>query len=153
MKRRFVFRLERVLEERRRAERRQQHELAVLVATLSSRKERHRKVVDRAEALQNAMGDWLAGSSCSVHDLLLARGEIDAHLEQADELEREVRWLNDATDRQRLRLQDLARQRLLLERLRERAYAEYLAETRRIEAAQLDDFRRQDLATAWGSRR
>jgi flagellar export protein FliJ len=149
MRRRFRFRLERVLAERRRVEKIEQQELAVLLDTLAGARRRHAEVMARVAALRRLEGEQLDTSSCSVHEWRLVRADIDAFLAQLAELGREIRWLEDAVVRQRQRLAESARQRRLLERLRERALAEYQLNLRRAEAAVLDDIGRPEPATVW----
>jgi len=151
VKRRFKFRLERVLEAKRLAERRQQHELALLVDALMRTRQRRQQTLGNVEQLQQRVGQQLAADTCSVHELMLVRGEIDAQQAVAEGLAREIAWLEEIVARERGKLQELARARLVLERLRERAYADYLLALRRAEAAVLDDIRRPDVAAIWGS--
>jgi flagellar export protein FliJ len=151
MRRRFRFRLERVLEERRRRERRQQHELALLERSLRETRERRHEIAARLAALRLEEASALAGATCAVSELRLVHDEVAASLTALAELDAQTVWFREAVDRARQRLEGLARDRFALERLRERALEEFLVELRRAEAAALDDLRRPVLTPGWGA--
>jgi flagellar export protein FliJ len=136
--RRFRFRLERVLEAWRRGERLRQTELA---ATLAAKVEVGAQLAD-ALSRRASLGqdlDLEPGEECSVLDLLAIDRERRALKKRTADLEREVEWLAGVAADQRAALVEIGRRVRLLERLRERARADYRRLRARFEAKAIDD--------------
>jgi flagellar FliJ protein len=136
--RRFEFRLERVLEYRRRVEEQAQAELGRLEMA-RAQAEGERRALDRRRA------------EAQEQHRELHRGELDLIGENLQrlfirELDRrvaakldEIRRLAESIEGQRAEVVRTARDRRVMEQLRERAYARYLEEQMRLEQRFLDE--------------
>jgi flagellar export protein FliJ len=135
---RFRYRLQRVLDVRVREEQRKQHELAALVL---SQRETAQQCEEQRAQLSQLRGDAVErriGDEVAMTDVLLMRRDIDGLVGCVCQGEGAIEWFEQAIQTARGELQELARRRLVLERLRERDYERFQIELQRAEAIELD---------------
>jgi flagellar FliJ protein len=135
----FTFRLERVLEVRRRAEARAQEDLAAALAGLDAGRERLRGAESALEAARDAARAAAGDPAVSGRDLIAHQ----TYIERAERLSRaralDVDRLEADVVGRRQALLAAARERQVLERLKDRRMAEHQLEALRVESAQLDE--------------
>jgi flagellar export protein FliJ len=134
--RRFRFRLERVLGERRRRERAARLEVAATATALAAAGLRRSALAARRRALAFALAP---GSECAVAEILLVEGERCEIERRLGAVRGEIEWLEAALAERRRGLAGARRRVKVLERLRERAMDDYRRARRRAEAKELDD--------------
>jgi len=136
--RRFEFRLERVLGYRRRVEQQAQAELGRLEMAKAQAEEERRALERRSAQAQEEHRELHRGELDLVGENLqrLFIRELDRRIAaKIDELRR----LAESIEEQRAEVVRAARDRRVMEQLRERAYARYLEEQMRLEQRFLDE--------------
>ena len=138
MIKRFRYRLQRVLDLRAREEQRKQHELAALVLAQHETEQQCEEQRAQLSHLRSAAAERRIGNEVAVTDVLLTRRDIDGLAGTVSQSVGAIAWFQEAIHTARSELQELARRRLALERLRERDYERFRADLRRAEATELD---------------
>lgn len=132
----FRFRLERVLEVRRREEDRER----IAFAEATARRARAREVLEaRRRAYRRTLEEEAARASFRVDELLARIHHRERQLRDILEAERDLESATAAWAEARARLVEARKKRRLLERLRERRYAEWRLEEERREQGILDE--------------
>lgn len=138
----FQFRYESVLEQRRRAERQRQRELAELKTREQSMKDELRQMQQTIDQSKRDMSEGLVGRVD-----LNAIGHVSRYSGQVmvrgQQLVQDLASMDQQLTEARQRLMEATRQRKILERLREREYERWLWHQRRAERRQQDELANQ----------
>jgi flagellar protein FliJ len=136
--RRFVFRLQKVLEYREALEQRAQSELAALEAERARAIGERDELAARRDASENRLREIQRGELDPLEDMLLRNFIRDLENRIVRKTE-EIRLLDRRVDAKRDELVQAGKDRKVMERLRERAHDEFIREHLRIEQGNLDE--------------
>jgi flagellar FliJ protein len=135
----FTFRLERVLDVRRRTEARAQEALAAGLAALDAGRERLRGAEHTLEAARDAARAAAADSTATGPALIAHQTYIERAERAARACDFDVDRLEADVAGRRVALETAARERQVLERLKDRRLAEHQLEALRAESALIDE--------------
>jgi len=138
----FQFRYESVLEQRRRAERQRQRELAELKTREQSMKDELRQMQQTIDQSKRDMSEGLVGrvDLNAIGDVSRYSGQV---MVRGQQLVQDLASMDQQLTEARQRLMEATRQRKILERLREREYERWLWHQRRAERRQQDELANQ----------
>jgi flagellar FliJ protein len=136
---RFVFRLEVVLRQRKRAEQEAQRELAVRQARLVAAEDELKRLEERVRAASDDVRQNHLTGSLDLNFLSAHRRFLNAMQRQGMEIVQRIAAGRNLVEEARMLLAEAARNRKVIEKLRERQLARWREEQQRMESIAFDE--------------
>ena len=135
----FEFRLQKVMETTRAREELQKKELAMALAELDRNETQLEQMLDHLEQEVEQFADRRKKKAIKVSTLVQYASYTDNLLAEIDRQRRDIEKLARLADEQRDKLIEITRDKKILEKLKEKRFAEYRRKLRQVEQKFMDE--------------